>query len=185
MVYPIYVYGQPVLRKVAVDIDKNYPNLSEFIKNIFETMDKSDGVGLAAPQVGESIRLFVTEGGSFAEEDETMRDFRKVYINAQIIDRSGDDDVFNEGCLSLPTLREDVVRKSKIRITYYDQDFNFFDEKYDGLKARIIQHEYDHIDGKMFIDHLSPLRKRIIKRKLNAISKGEVDIPYKIKVVKQ
>jgi peptide deformylase len=185
MVYPIYVYGQPVLRKVAVEIDKNYPNLSEFIQNMFETMDKTDGVGLAAPQVGESIRLFVTDGTAFEKDDETMKNFRKVYINAQIIERSGADTSFNEGCLSLPTLREDVIRKSVIRITYYDQDFNFFDEVYDGTKARIIQHEYDHIDGKMFIDHLSPLRKRIIKRKLNDISKGNVDIAYKIKVVKQ
>jgi peptide deformylase len=185
MVYPIYVYGQPVLRKVAVEIDKNYPKLNEFIQNMFDTMDKTDGVGLAAPQVGESIRLFVTDGAAFEKDDANMANFRKVYINAQIIERSGTDEVFNEGCLSLPTLREDVIRKSTIRITYYDQDFNFFNEVYDGTKARIIQHEYDHIDGKMFIDHLSPLRKRIIKRKLANISRGEVDIAYKIKVVKQ
>ena len=184
MVYPIYVYGQPVLRKVAVEIEKNYPNLREFVENMFETMTKTDGIGLAAPQVGESIRVFVTDGALLEEEDPDMKDFRKAYINAKIVERSGEDVIMNEGCLSLPTLREDVTRKSTIRIQYYDENFNYYDEVYDGMKARIIQHEYDHIDGKMFIDHLTPLRRRLIKRKLTQISKGEVDISYKIKIVK-
>jgi peptide deformylase len=184
MIYPIYVYGQPVLRKVAKEIDKDYPNLQEFVANMFETMYKTDGVGLAAPQVGESIRLFVIDGSAFAEDDETMKDFRKAFINAKIIEYSGEDSVFNEGCLSLPTLREDVTRQSTIHITYYDENFVFHDEVFEGMKARIIQHEYDHTEGKMFIDHLSPLRKRIIKRKLNDISKGNIEVAYKIKIVK-
>lgn len=184
MIYPIYVYGQPVLRKVAKDIDKDYPNFQEFIQNMFETMEKSDGVGLAAPQIGESVRVFVIDGAPFSEDDESMKDFRKAFINAKIVERNGEEKTYNEGCLSLPSIREDVIRPSSIRIQYYDENFNFFDEVYDGLKARIIQHEYDHIEGKLFIDLLSPLRKRILKRKLNQITKGEVETSYKIKTVK-
>ena len=184
MVYPIFVYGQPVLRKVAQNIDKDYPQLQEFVADMFETMEKSDGIGLAAPQVGLSIRLFVIDGAPLAEDNESMKDFRKAFINAQITDRYGEDLLYNEGCLSLPSIREDVSRKSTIRMTYYDENFNFFDEEFDGLKARIIQHEYDHIDGKLFIDLITPLRKRILKRKLNQITKGEVDTSYKIKFVK-
>ena len=184
MIYPIYVFGQPILRKIAKDIDKDFPNLQEFINDMFETMDKSDGVGLAAPQIGESIRIFVVDGTPFSEDDESMKDFHKVFINAQIIERTGEEKIFNEGCLSLPGIREDIARLSTIRIKYYDQDFNLIDEVFDGMKARIIQHEYDHIEGKMFIDLLSPLRKRILKRKLNEIVKGEVETAYKIKFVK-
>jgi peptide deformylase len=184
MIYPIYVYGQPVLRKVAEDITKDYPNLQEFVADMFETMYKSDGLGLAAPQVGVSIRLFVIDGASLAEDDQTLKDFKKAFINAKIVKRTGDDATYNEGCLSLPGIREEVIRKSKIRIQYYDENFNFFDEEYDGIKARVIQHEYDHIDGKLFVDHLSPLRKRMLKRRLNDITKGNVEVSYKIKVVK-
>jgi peptide deformylase len=184
MIYPIYVYGQPVLRKVAKDIDKDFPNFQEFIQNMFETMEKSDGVGLAAPQIGESVRVFVIDGSPFAEDDETMKDFRKAFINAKIVERNGEEKTYNEGCLSLPGIREDIIRPSSIRIQYYDENFNYFDEVFEGLKARIIQHEYDHIEGKLFIDLLSPLRKRILKRKLNQITKGEVETSYKIKTVK-
>jgi peptide deformylase len=184
MIYPIFVYGQPILRKVAKNIDKNYPKLKEFIENMFETMEFSDGIGLAAPQVGESIRLFVIDGTPLEEDDPSIKGFRKAFINAQILDRFGEDKIYNEGCLSLPTIREDVTRKSSIRIKYYDENFNLFEETYDGLKSRIIQHEYDHTDGKLLIDHLSPLRKRILKRKLTDITKGQVDTVYKIKIVK-
>jgi peptide deformylase len=184
MIYPIYVYGQPVLRKVAQEIDKDYPGLQEFIANMFETMMKSDGVGLAAPQVGESIRLFVIDGAHFAEEDPTMKDFRKAFLNAKILERTGEDKVFNEGCLSLPGIREDITRKSVIRMTYNDENFNFFDETFEGLQARIIQHEYDHTEGKLLIDHINPLKRKLLKRKLNDISKGIVDIEYKIKIAK-
>jgi peptide deformylase len=184
MIYPIYVFGQPVLRKVAQEIDKDYPNLQEFVKNMFETMEKSDGVGLAAPQVGESIRLFVIDGEHFAEQDPAMKGFRRAFINAKILERSGENSVFNEGCLSLPGIREDITRKSKIRMTYHDENFNFHDETFEGLQARVIQHEYDHTDGKLFIDHVKPLRRKLLKRRLNDISKGIVDVEYKIRIAK-
>lgn len=184
MIYPIYVFGQPVLRKVAEDIDKDYPKLQEFIENMFETMYKSDGVGLAAPQVGKSIRLFVIDGEHFSKDDPSMAGFRRTFINAQIYERTGSDSVFNEGCLSLPGIREDITRKSVIKMKYYDENFNFHDETFEGLQARVIQHEYDHTDGKLFIDHVNPLKRKLLKRRLNDISKGIVDIEYKIKIVK-
>jgi peptide deformylase len=184
MVYPIYVYGQPVLRKVAKDIDKDYPNFQEFVNDMFETMEKSDGLGLAAPQVGESIRLFVIDGKPLEEEDPTMKGFRKAFINAKIIEKSGEDKVYNEGCLSLPKIREDVTRKSVISLQYYDEQFNFHDEVFEGLQARIIQHEYDHIEGIMLIDLINPLRRKLLKRKLSDISKGKVETAYKIKIAK-
>lgn len=184
MVYPIYVYGQPVLRKVAKEIDKNYPNFHEFLDNMFETMEKSDGLGLAAPQVGESIRLFVIDGKPLEEEDPTMKGFRKAFINAKIIERSGEDKVYNEGCLSLPKIREDVTRKSVVRLQYFDEQFNFHDEVFEGMQARVIQHEYDHTDGIMFIDHINPLRRKLLRRKLSDISKGKVETAYKIKIAK-
>lgn len=185
MVFPVYVYGQPVLRKVASDIDKDFPKLGQFIENMFETMEKADGIGLAAPQVGEAIRLFVIDGEPMSEDDESLKGFRKVFINAKIISREGEDVIFNEGCLSLPGVREDVTRKSTIRMTYYDETFSFHDEVFDGMRARIIQHEYDHIEGILLIDHLNPLKKRLLKRKLTDISKGIVEVAYKIKAVKQ
>lgn len=184
MVYPIFLYGSPVLREVAKEIDKDYPGLQEFINNMFETLGKADGVGLAAPQVGKAVRLFIVNTTPLSDEDETVKDFKKVFINAQITDRSGEDIVYNEGCLSLPGIREDITRKSTIRITYYDENFNFHDETFDGLKARVIQHEYDHTDGVMLIDHLPQLKRKLLKRRLLDISKGNVDVVYKIKKVK-
>ena len=184
MVYPIFLYGSPVLRKVAKEIDKSYPRLREFIDSMFETMQKSEGLGLAAPQVGESIRLFVINGAPLAEDDETMRDFKKTFINGQIIERTGEDVVYNEGCLSLPGIREEIIRKSNVRITYYDENFQFHDEEYDGLKARVIQHEYDHTDGILLIDHLPSLKRKLLRRKLTDISKGIVDVRYKTKAPK-
>jgi peptide deformylase len=184
MVYPIFVYGSPVLRKVAKEIDKNYPKLNEFIENMFETMQKSDGIGLAAPQIGESIRLFVINGAPWAEDDESLRYFKKTFINAKIYERSGDDNIYNEGCLSLPGIREEITRKSQIKISYYDENFELHDEEFDGLKARVIQHEYDHIDGILLIDHLPPLKRKLLKRRLTDISKGIVDVSYKIKAPK-
>ncbi len=181
MIYPIFVYGSPVLRKVAKEIEKNYPKLQEIIQNMFETMQKSEGLGLAAPQVGESIRLFVINGEPLAEDDETMRDFKRVFINAKIYDRFGEDKIYNEGCLSLPGIREEVTRKSNIRITYYDDNFEFHDEEFEGLRARVIQHEYDHTEGILLIDHLPQLKRKLLKRRLTDISKGIVDVSYKIK----
>ena len=180
MVYPVAVYGHPVLRKVAKEITPDHEGLSEIIENMWETMYKSDGIGLAAPQVNKSIRLFVIDGTPLEEDFPELKDFKKVFINAKIIERTGEDDVNDEGCLSLPTIREDVKRPSQITIEYLDEDFNPVKETYTGFAARVVQHEYDHIEGILFIDHLSPLKKRLLKSKLNKITRGEVDVNYKI-----
>jgi peptide deformylase len=144
-------------------------------------MYEASGVGLAAPQIGRSIRLFIVDGSPFADEDADMEGFRKVFINPQIVEESGEEWNFNEGCLSIPSIREDVSRLSKVRIRYQDQDFNTMEEEYDGTKARIIQHEYDHIEGVLFTDYLSAIKKRLLKRKLNDISKGNVKVDYRMK----
>jgi peptide deformylase len=179
MIYPIVIYGHPILRKVAAEITKDYPELDKLIEDLFETMYYSDGLGLAAPQIGKSIRIFVIDGKPAADDDPTLADFKKAFINAHIIERSGDLMPMNEGCLSIPNLREEVNRESHVRITYYDENWEFHDEVYEGYKARIIQHEYDHLDGILFTDKLNPLRRRLLKGKLNAISKGEFDAEYK------
>lgn len=184
MILPIYVYGQPVLRKVAVDITKDYEGLQEFITNMWETMYKSDGVGLAAPQVGKSIRIFVIDTEPFSEDDPSLKDFKKVFINAHITERTEDEVAFTEGCLSLPNIREEVLRPSKVRIEYYDENWQFHDEYIEGVRARVVQHEYDHLDGIMFVDRLSAIRRRLLTGKLTAISKGKVDVAYKIKALK-
>lgn len=179
MIYPIVIYGHPVLRKVAVEIDKNYPGLEQLIPDLFETMYHSDGLGLAAPQIGKSIRIFVIDGKPLEEDEPELSDFRKVFINAHITERSADLVPMNEGCLSIPNLREEVVRESRIKINYFDENWEYHDEVFEGYKARIIQHEYDHLDGIMFTDKVSPLRKRLLKSKLNAISKGKFEAEYK------
>jgi peptide deformylase len=179
MTYPIVIYGHPVLRKVSVEIDKDYPGLRQFIDDMFETMYSSDGIGLAAPQVGKSIRVFIIDGKPIAEDEPELADFRKVFINAHITEKYGDFALMNEGCLSIPNIREEVNRESHIRINYYDENWEYFDEAYDGYKARIIQHEYDHLDGILFTDKVSPLKKRLLKSKLTAISKGRFEADYK------
>ncbi|MBN2667972.1 MAG: peptide deformylase [Bacteroidales bacterium] len=180
MVLPIYVFGHPVLRKVAKDIDKDFPDFDNFMNNMWETMYKTDGVGLAAPQIGQSIRVFVLDAGDMAEDFPEAEGFKSAFINAKIVEETGEDWAFNEGCLSIPNIREDVKRKSSIKIQYYDQDWNYHEKVYDGVIARIIQHEYDHLEGKMFTDRLSPIKRRLLKSKLAAISKGKVSIKYKI-----
>ena len=182
MIFPVSIIGSPVLRKVAKDIDKNYKELPKFIDDMFETMYESDGVGLAAPQVGKSIRLFVVDATPMEEDDPSLKDFKKVIINAKITERSGESKNMEEGCLSIPGIREDVIRQDKIRIEYYDENFEFHDEYYKGISARVIQHEYDHIDGILFTDKISPLRKRIIKGKLQAISKGKFEAHYRVRI---
>lgn len=193
MILPIVAYGDPVLRKVGVEIDKDYPKLNELIANMYETMHRALGVGLAAPQVGKAIRLFVVETKPFAhtdgeEDDEftpeqraALMEFKRVFINAKIVEEEGKEWAFNEGCLSIPKIREDVQRKSNLRIQYYDENFQYYDETYDGLIARVIQHEYDHIEGKLFTDKISPLRRRLIQGKLKDISKGKVNVGYKMR----
>jgi len=184
MVHPIVVYGSPILRKTAKDIERDFKGLDTLINDMFESMDKSDGMGLAAPQIGKSLRLFVTDGSSLVEDVPSMGDFKKVYINARLVEEDGEPWAFNEGCLSLPKIREDVLRKPRIRLQYYDENWQFHDEYFDGVKARIIQHEYDHTDGILFIDRISPIRKKLLKGKLNDITKCKVDVDYKIRVMK-
>jgi len=179
MIYPIVIYGHPVLRKVAEEIDKDYPGLDQFINDMFETMYFSEGIGLAAPQLGKSIRIFVIDGKPVAEDEPELADFKKAFINAHITERSGELLPMTEGCLSIPNLREEVNRESHVRIKYYDENWEYHDEVYDGYKARIIQHEYDHLDGTLFTDKVSPLRRRLLKSKLTAISKGKFEADYR------
>jgi peptide deformylase len=179
MTYPILIYGHSILRKVAEDIDKDYPGLQNIILDLFETMYKSEGLGLAAPQIGKSIRIFVIDGAPVAEDEPSLAGFKRAFINAHISERCGELQPMNEGCLSIPHLREEVNRESHIRISYYDENWAFHNEVFDGYKARIIQHEYDHLDGILFTDRVSPLRKRLLKSKLTAISKGKFEADYK------
>lgn len=181
MILPIVSYGTKVLKQKAEDISSDYPNLEQLIEDMFETMYEASGVGLAAPQIGRSIRLFIVDGSPFSDENSEMNGFRKVFINPKIVEESGEEWSFNEGCLSIPNVREDVLRLSKIRICYQDQHFNNLEEEFDGTKARIIQHEYDHIEGVLFTDYLSTFKKRLLKRKLNDISKGNIKVDYRMK----
>jgi peptide deformylase len=179
MIYPIVVYGHPVLRKVAEEIDRDYPGLDQLVSDLFETMYYSEGLGLAAPQIGKSVRIFVIDGEPAAEDEPSLADFKKVFINAHIIEKSGELMPMTEGCLSIPNLREEVLREARIRLTYYDENWEFHDEIHEGYKARIIQHEYDHLDGVMFTDKVNPLRRRLLKGKLTAISKGKFEAEYR------
>ena len=178
MILPIFALGQPVLNKVAAPITNEYEGLKELIDNMWETMYHAKGVGLAAPQVGLPIRLFVIDTIQIKDEENINDGFKKVFINARITERSGDLQLMGEGCLSIPNLREEVSREGRIRISYYDENWEFHDEVYEGFKARVIQHEYDHLDGILFTDKVSPLRRRLIKGKLNAISKGKFEVDY-------
>lgn len=188
MILPIVAYGDPVLRKVSKDIDSDYPELEGLIENMWETMYGSFGVGLAAPQIGRAIRLFVIDASPFADDEEIseeerakLKTFKKVFINAKIIDETGEEWSFQEGCLSIPEIREDVNRQPQVTIQYVDENFQPKEETYDGLIARVIQHEYDHIEGILFTDKLSPLKKRLLKAKLLNISKGKIDVDYKMR----
>jgi peptide deformylase len=184
MILPIYVYGNTVLREVAKDITSKYPNLNELIKDMYETMYAADGVGLAAPQIGLSIRLFVVDATQMSQDYPELKNFKKVFINPYIIKEEGNDWYYNEGCLSIPFIREDILRKSNITIKYFDEQFNEYIESFDGIRARIIQHEYDHIEGKLLIDYLSPIKRRLLKSKLNQITTGIVKPKYKVQLPK-
>ena len=186
MVYPIYVYGTPVLRKRAKEVDRDYPNLDQLVSDMFETMKFSEGIGLAAPQIGLSLRIIVIDASEIEdEEDESLKDFKKVLINPVILEEKGVKWIYNEGCLSLPELREDVERYSGIRIRYFDEHFREHEEEYFGVKARIIQHEYDHLEGILFIDRIKPLKKRLLNGRLQAIAKGISSVHYKIKTAQK
>lgn len=184
MILPIYTYGQPVLRKVTEDIAADYPNLKELIANMFETMDHAEGVGLAAPQIGLPIRVVVVNLDVLSDDLPEYKGFRKVYINAHILEVSGEEESMEEGCLSLPGIHEAVKRGNKIHVQYMDENFEEHDEVVEGYLARVMQHEFDHLEGKMFIDHISPLRKQMIKGKLNALLKGKAHCNYKVKTVR-
>jgi len=190
MILPIIAYGTPILKKEALEIDETFEGLHELIANMFETMYEASGVGLAAPQIDKSIRLFIVDASPFAEVEEGeepdplavgLENFKKIFINPIIEEEEGEEWPFAEGCLSIPKIREEVMRKPKIKISYYDEKWNFHEDQYDGYAARIIQHEYDHIEGILFTDHLSPLKRRILKKKLTAITKGEIEAPYRMK----
>lgn len=178
MIYPIVMYGDPVLRQRAKDIPAG-TDVKQLVADMFETMYAASGIGLAAPQVGKGIRLFVVDGTSMEDEPD-MESFKKVFINPTILTEIGTPWEFEEGCLSIPNIREKISRKEKIRVRYHDEDWKLHEEEYDGMKARIIQHEYDHIEGKLFVDYLTPLKKRLLKGKLADISKGKVDTEYRI-----
>lgn len=183
MILPIYVYGQPVLREVAKDITPDYPNLKELIDNMYETMYNADGIGLAAPQIGLPIRLVVIDLDVLSEEYPEFKGFRKIFINPYIDEVDGEDITMGEGCLSLPGIGEDVTRPSVVYVTYQDENFEKHTEKVEGYLARVMQHEFDHLDGIMFVDHISPLRKQMIRSKLNKMVKGNVRCHYKVKSV--
>lgn len=184
MILPIYVYGQGVLREQAKDIDASYPDLKVLIANMFETMDKAEGVGLAAPQVGLAIRVVVIDVDVLADDFPELKGYRRAFVNPHIIEAEGEMVSSEEGCLSLPGIHEPVKRPSRIHVTYLDEDLQPHDEWVEGYLARVMQHEFDHLDGKMFIDHLSPLRKQMIKGKLNAMLKGKVACAYKTKTIR-
>lgn len=188
MILPIVAYGDTVLRKKSKEIEKDYPKLTELIANMWETMYNASGVGLAAPQIGLPIRLFVVDTGPFSEDEDldeaerlALKDFKKVFINARMVEETGKSWSFNEGCLSIPEIREDVSRKDTIRLQYMDENFKAHDEVFEGLLARVIQHEYDHIEGVLFTDKLSSLKRRLLKGKLTNISKGKVEVEYKMR----
>lgn len=188
MIFPIVAYGDPILRKETEEISKDYPNFDALLENMFETMYDARGVGLAAPQIGLPIRLFIVDASPFAddedlseEEQAELKNFKKVFINAEIVEEIGDEWAFNEGCLSIPDVREDVFRQPEITIVYEDENFEKQTQKFKGIAARIIQHEYDHIEGILFTDKLSPLKKRLIKSKLSNISKGKISVDYRMR----
>lgn len=187
MILPIVAYGDPVLRATCEEIDQNYPQLETLIANMFETMYEAQGVGLAAPQIGKSIRLFIVDATPFAEGedgDPGCADFKRVFINPIIFEESGDEWGMEEGCLSIPGIREEVKRQGDLKIEYYDQNWDLYEESLTGYAARVVQHEYDHIEGVLFTDKISALRRQLIRSKLNDISKGKTDANYRMRFPK-
>ncbi len=188
MILPIVAYGDPVLRKKTKELTPEYPKLDELIENMFETMYGARGIGLAAPQIGVPVRLFIVDATAFGDDEELSDEeqkfvstFKRVFINAKILTEEGDEWAFNEGCLSIPDVNEDVFRQPKVTLQYQDENFDTHTETFDGIVARIIQHEYDHIEGVLFTDKLSSLKKRLIKGKLANISKGKIDVRYRMR----
>jgi peptide deformylase len=191
MLLPIIAYGHPVLKRKAEVISKDYPKLKELIDNMFETMYNASGVGIAAPQIGQSIRLFIVDTTPFSEDDSLsdnernqLKSFKKIFINREIIEESGDDWSFDEGCLSIPNIRESVLRQPEIKIQYFDENFIKHVQSFDGLLARVIQHEYDHVEGILFTDKLSSFKKQLLKKKLLKISSGKLSFDYEMEFYK-
>ena len=178
MVYPIVAYGHPVLKKPAEDIEKGEIDVQQLADDMFETMRHAQGIGLAAPQIGKSLRMFIADATPL--EDEQIGEWKQVFINPEIIEEVGEEWAFEEGCLSIPNIREDVIRNEKLKIRYFDENWKEHEEEFDGMQARIIQHEYDHIEGILFTDHLSAFKKRLLKSKLTNISKGIVKVDYRM-----
>ncbi|NRB54002.1 MAG: peptide deformylase [Saprospiraceae bacterium] len=183
MILPIYGYGHPVLKKKGEEITAEYPNLEELLKNMWETMYQAEGVGLAAPQVGLAIRLFLVDTKQTKEEGKEEEGIKKAFINAQILDETGEEWAYEEGCLSIPHIRGDVDRQDTIRIRYQDENFETYEETYEGIEARVIQHEYDHIEGVLFTEKLKPVKRQLVRRKLEKIRKGTISVSYKMKFV--
>ena len=183
MILPIVAFGSPILRKKGENITAKYPELDSLLVNMWETMYEASGVGLAAPQINKSISLFLIDTTPFVNDKEESEEqiVKKVFINATILEEEGESWIFNEGCLSIPDVREDIKRKSIITIKYQDENFDWYTDTFSGLTARVIQHEYDHIEGILFTDKISPLRKRMIKSRLEKISKGSIDVGYRMK----
>ena len=184
MILPIYAYGQPVLRKKSVDIQPDYPDLKQLIADMYETMYVAKGVGLAAPQIGKDIRLFVVDTLQLDKKNKTAVGIKKVFINAKMLDESGEPWVYEEGCLSIPDIHVDIERNSSIRLRYLDEDFNEHEESFEKINARVIQHEYDHIEGILFIDRMKPLKRRLINGKLEKIRRGNIDVKHPMRFVK-
>lgn len=181
MVLPIVGYGSPVLRQQASEIDKDYPELKQLIDDMFETMHQADGIGLAAPQIGKSISLFVVDLSPLAEDDPSLEGYRKVYINPRIVEEIGELVPYTEGCLSVPDIHEDVLRAPKVVIEYYNQQWELVEEQLEGIRARVVQHEYDHLEGVIFTDRVSALKKRLLKGRLANISNGKASPRYKMR----
>ncbi|VBB43457.1 Peptide deformylase [uncultured Paludibacter sp.] len=181
MILPIYTYGNAVLRKIAEPIEADYPNLKELVQNMYETMTHAEGVGLAAPQIGLPIRVLVIDLAPFEESDPEIADFKIAMINPEIVEESEETVAYDEGCLSIPGINETVIRPESVVVNYFDEDFNEHEEEFDGFKARVIQHEIDHLEGHLFTDRINPLRRQLIKSKLTNITKGKADCKYKIK----
>jgi peptide deformylase len=179
MIYPIIAYGDPILKKPAKEVEKDKADLKQLVDDMFETMYNAHGIGLAAPQIGVSLRIFIADGSAL--DDEKLHEFKKVFVNPTILKEEGEEWSYEEGCLSIPGVRADVMRQPKLKIEYYDADWKKYTETYDGMAARIIQHEYDHIEGLLFLDHISSMKKRLLKGKLTNISKGITDAKYKMK----
>ena len=183
MILPVYAYGQPILKKVTTEITKDYEGLEELIQNMWDTMYNAEGVGLAAPQIGKSIRLFIVDTEQVMKKGEENKGFKKVFINAQKIEEAGDEWTYEEGCLSIPHIRGDVDRYENVKLSYLDENFQEHVEEFSEINARVILHEYDHLEGNLFTEKLKPLKKKLIKRKLEAIRKGGVKADYRLKFV--